>query len=94
MFVIILSYQKDISEVDKYLIPHREFLEQGYQKNYFLTSGPQNPRTGGIIISLLKDKKQLEELMAKDPFQIHGIASYELIEFSPVKFHQNLADLV
>ncbi len=94
MFVIMLSYQKDISEVDKFLIAHREFLEQGYQKNYFLASGPQNPRIGGVIISLLKDKKQLEELMAKDPFQIHGIASYELIEFSPVKFHQNLADLV
>ena len=94
MFVIMGSYQKDISEVDKYLIAHREFLEQGYQKNYFLASGPQNPRIGGVIISLLKDKKQLEELMAKDPFQIHGIATYTLIEFTPVKYHQNLADLV
>ncbi|NDH68525.1 MAG: BMP family ABC transporter substrate-binding protein, partial [Gammaproteobacteria bacterium] len=40
------------------------------------------------------DKKQLEELMANDPFQIHGIATYTLIEFTPVKYHQNLADLV
>lgn len=87
MFIIQLTYKVSIKEVDKYLIRHREFLDIGYQKNYFIASGPKNPRTGGVILSQLKDRAQLESFLKNDPFFIHGIADYEITEFSPVKFH-------
>ncbi len=87
MFVILVNYLKPIEEVDKYLLEHREFLEHGYQENYFIASGPQNPRIGGIILSQLKDKKYLEKILAEDPFRRERIASYTIIEFEPVKYH-------
>jgi len=87
MFIIQLTYKASIEEVDKYLVSHREFLDIGYHKNYFIASGPQNPRTGGIILSSLKDRTELEKFLKDDPFFIHGIAEYEIIEFLPVKFH-------
>lgn len=78
---------KDLQEVDKYLIQHREYLELGYQKGYLIASGPQNPRTGGVLLSQLKDRKILDDFLAHDPFSIHGIGKYEVIEFTPVKYH-------
>jgi uncharacterized protein YciI len=94
MFVIMMHYNEPLEVVDKYLAEHRSFLEIGYQNNYFIVSGPQNPRTGGIIISQLKDKEQLEKILQQDPFHVHGIADYELIEFSPVKYHKDFSKFV
>jgi uncharacterized protein YciI len=91
MFVILLKYIKPIEMVDQYLVEHRDFLEKGYQQNYFVVSGPRNPREGGVIISQLKDRVQLESILKQDPFSLHGIAEYEVIEFNPVKFHKDFA---
>lgn len=89
MFIVNLVYKKPLLEVDHYLVAHREFLEQGYQKDYLVASGPKNPRTGGILISCLKDRETLENFLKDDPFSIHGIADYEIIEFDPVKYHSD-----
>lgn len=94
MFVIQLHYKVAIEKVDEYLIEHRNFLEAGYQKNYFIVSGPKNPRTGGVILSQLKDRAQLEKILSEDPFSIHGIADYEIMEFTPVKFHADFVKFI
>jgi uncharacterized protein YciI len=94
MFIVDLKYKVAIEKVDQYLIEHRSFLEAGYQKNYFMASGPKNPRTGGIILSPLKDRTQLEKFLSEDPFSIHSIADYEITEFTPVKFHPDFTVFV
>lgn len=94
MFVILLSYQQPLEIVDQYLKAHRDFLEAGYQQNFFVVSGPRNPRTGGVIISQLSDRSQLEKILSQDPFCLQGIARYEIIEFDPVKYHSAFASLV
>lgn len=87
MFIITLTYKAPIEEVDKYLIEHRAFLDTGYQQNIFIASGPKQPRTGGIILSQLKNRIELEAFIKNDPFFINHIADVEITEFSPVKFH-------
>ncbi|MES2204213.1 MAG: YciI family protein [Pseudomonadota bacterium] len=94
MFVIQLHYKVAIETVDQYLIEHRNFLDEGYQKNYFIASGPKNPRTGGIILSQLKDRTQIEKILSEDPFSIHGVADYDIMEFTPVKFHADFVSFV
>ncbi len=94
MFVILLSYKKPIETVDQYLVEHRNFLDEGYQNNYLLASGPRNPRTGGVLISPLKDKTILDNFIKQDPFYIHEIANYEIIEFEPVKYHPQIKSLI
>lgn len=94
MFIIELTYKRPIEEIDQHLTAHRSFLEDGYQKNYFVASGPQQPRTGGIIISQLKNRSQLESILKQDPFQIHNLAEYKIIEFEPVKYHTNFASFI
>lgn len=91
MFLIKLTYTKPLDIIEKHLAAHRDFLEQWYQKDCFVVSGPQNPRVGGIIISQLKNRKQLDTILKNDPYQLHGVAEYEIIEFNPVKFHKDFA---
>lgn len=94
MFLIMLNYKKPIEMIDKYLLEHREFLDQGYKKNFFIASGPKNPRTGGVILSQLKDQHELEKIIHQDPFYLHDLADYEIIEFHPVKYHPEFSNFV
>jgi uncharacterized protein YciI len=94
MFIIKLSYKAAISEVDKYLQAHREFLDYYYKQGLLLLSGPMKPRTGGILIALTTDKPYLESILQQDPYYLAEIATYELIEFTPVKHRDELASLI
>lgn len=85
MFVILLTYKKPLSEVEKYLPDHRAYLDRHYAEGVFFCSGAQVPRTGGVILCRAADRAAAEALIAGDPFRIHGIADYEVVEFSPTK---------
>lgn len=80
--------------VDQYLTSHAAFLDQGYRNNYFIVSGKRNPRTGGVIISQLQDRSKLEAFLKNDPFYIHEIADYEIIEFIPGKNHPDFSQFI
>lgn len=83
MFIISLDYIKPITVVEEHLAAHREFLEEGFNKGYFLLAGRKNPRTGGIIISSSGDKALLEEFIKSDPFYLYQIAEFSITEFIP-----------
>ena len=94
MFIINIKYKVGIDIIDQYLAEHRAWLDKKYAEGKLLCSGPKNPRDGGVIIALGNDKLAVENLMQEDPFQIHGVSEYSLIEFNPVKFHPNIQDLI
>lgn len=94
MFIIKLTYHAPIAEVDKYLQAHREFLDYYYKQDFFLASGPIQPRTGGIIIAITNDREELEKVMVKDPFYLAEIASHEIIEFHPVLYRDEIKHLI
>ena len=50
MFIAILTYKKPLSEVDRFLQAHREYLAKHYAAGDFIASGPQTPRVGGVIM--------------------------------------------
>ncbi len=94
IFVVTLKYIKPLTEIEKYLPKHREFLNSYYKEGAFLVSGPQVPRTGGVIVSSLTCKSKLKEILAKDPFFIHAIASYDITEFRPTKCHETFSQCI
>ena len=89
-----MTYKKPLEIVDKYLALHRAFLDEGYKNNFFVASGPRNPRTGGVIISQLTSREQLENILKHDPFKTNDVADYEFIEFSPAKYHANFISFI
>ncbi|WP_405567043.1 YciI family protein [Polaribacter sp. Asnod6-C07] len=85
MFIINLTYKTELDKVDEHINDHIEFLNAQYELGNFLVSGRKIPRTGGIILSKVKNKLELEKIIDKDPFKINNLADYELTEFIPSK---------
>lgn len=86
MFIAILTYKKPLSEVDRFLAAHREYLAKHYAAGDFIASGPQTPRIGGVIMMKADSREVVDAIIAEDPFHINGIASYQIVEFTPTMF--------
>lgn len=86
MFILNLTYEKPITEVEKFLPTHIDYLNQNYEAKNFICSGRKNPRTGGIILCNSSTKENVEQLIKNDPFFKEKIARYEIIEFIPSKY--------
>jgi len=83
MFVVLLTYQKPLAEIDRLMKEHVRFLQQQYDAGLFVASGRQVPRTGGVILASGTDKATLEAIMTRDPFVRESAARFEVIEFTP-----------
>lgn len=94
MFIVLLTYQKSLENVDAHLARHREFLERNYAEGTFLLSGRKEPREGGFILARCPSLQELKEVLSQDPFNIHGIATYSITEVIPSKSSPELASLV
>ena len=83
MFIVSLNYKCGLKEIDKHLDDHVAYLKQEYANGSFIASGRKIPRTGGIILSCVKSRDELELILAQDPFIKAGIAEYDITEFFP-----------
>lgn len=83
MFIVILTYRKPLEEVDRFLQAHREYLAEHYAARDFIASGPQTPRLGGVIMARAENRAALDSIISQDPFNINGIADYQVVEFTP-----------
>lgn len=90
MFIAILTYKKPLSEVDRFLTAHREYLAKHYATRDFIASGPQNPRVGGVIMMKADSRAMIDAIIAEDPFHVNGIADYQIVEFTPTMFANDL----
>lgn len=86
MFIAILTYKKPLEEVDRFLQEHRNFLAVNYAAGNLITSGPRVPRIGGVIVLKTGDRHTADSILANDPFNINGIADYQIVEFTPTMF--------
>jgi len=86
LFIVILRYNVPLEKIDAFRSAHLDFLNNYYSKDIFITSGPQVPRNGGIIVAKSANKQTLQKILANDPFAINNLASYEVIEFTPSKW--------
>ncbi|EAR53856.1 hypothetical protein SKA34_04415 [Photobacterium sp. SKA34] len=94
MFIVSLTYISEMSEVDKYLEDHIEYLNKYYELGIFIASGRKVPRTGGIILAQAENRSELETILNNDPFKIYNLANYEITEFVPSKTSPELAFLI
>ena len=94
MFIAILTYKKPIEEVDRFLQAHRGYLAEHYAAGDFIASGPQTPRVGGVIMIKADNREAVDSIIVQDPFNINGIADYQIVEFTPTMFAEsNLSDI-
>jgi uncharacterized protein YciI len=91
MFVIQLHYIKPLEQVDLHVGAHRVWLERHYASGHFLLSGRKQPRTGGVILALAKERADIDAILAQDPFALAGVAEYAVTEFIPAMAAERLA---
>ncbi|MFF8731369.1 YciI family protein [Streptomyces sp. NPDC015171] len=85
MFVLELTYTAPLDAVDAVLQDHVAWLEEQYEKGFFLASGRKNPRDGGVILAVAEDRARVDALVASDPFVVAGVCAYRVIEFLATK---------
>ena len=83
MFIVLMTYICELDKVDTLLSEHVAYLEKQYAKGNFIASGRKVPRTGGVILSKLRTRKALKDVLNQDPFKINNLAEYEIVEFIP-----------
>ncbi|ACE92743.1 YciI-related domain-containing protein [Rhizobium phaseoli] len=81
MFILSLTYRKSNDEADKHMEPHMAWVKEGYAKGWFLASGRKVPRTGGVILAI-GERAAIQAYVAADPFTVHGVAEYDIIELA------------
>lgn len=94
MFIISLTYKVSIEKVEEKLNDHVQYLKEQYALGNFQASGRKVPRTGGVILSQIKNKNKLEEVLANDPFHKNDLADYTITEFIPSMTSDELACLL
>ncbi|MFC4786340.1 YciI family protein [Nocardioides sp. MAHUQ-72] len=85
VFVVLLTYTAPLVQVDDLLDAHRTWLDQRYAEGRFLASGPQVPRSGGLILARARSREAMLDVVGTDPFFRAGVASYEIVQFVPTR---------
>ena len=94
MFVVVLDYLVPLHVIDQHLAAHRAHLAAQYAAGKLVVSGPQAPRSGGVIVARCGDRAEVEAMMQSDPFIREGVASYRVIEFVARASCAQLAELL
>jgi uncharacterized protein YciI len=81
MFIVELIYTADLAQIDAHMPAHVKFLKRYYAAGNFLVSGRKIPRDGGIIVAVGTSRREIEAIMAEDPFCARGLADVRIIEF-------------
>ena len=90
-FLVMINYTVPLEKIDSILPQHRKFLQDGYDNKILLFSGPKNPRSGGVVVARAVSIDVIKDFFNHDPYFINNCATYDFIEFNPVK-HQDFLD--
>jgi len=82
MIVVSLSYKVPLDVVEFHIPAHLEWLDECYSRGLFVASGRKSPRTGGILLSTA-DLDEVRAAVERDPFNINGVAEFDIEEFVP-----------
>ena len=92
MFLILLEYKQPLDAIERCVIAHREHLERQYAAGRLLISGPQVPRTGGVLIARGETRADIEAMMQSDPFTTADLIDYRIVEFRVTAAQPRLGD--
>lgn len=80
MFLVSLTYQVPMEQVEPAMDEHMAFVDRHYATGMFLASGRKVPRTGGVILARAENRAALEAVLAEDPFWRLQLARFEITE--------------
>lgn len=94
MFIVSLTYKKELSEVEKYFDAHMAYVKKYYAQGNFMVSGRKVPRTGGVILVKASTREEVDQIVKEDPFYSADVADFDVIEFIPSTTAKGLETLL
>lgn len=85
MFIAVTTYTTPLPPDDPDLPAHGAYLDECYRRGQLVASGPQDPRTGGVLVLRGTDRARAEAVLAGDPLVRAGRVTYRLIAFTAAR---------
>ena len=83
MFHVLKStYQQSPDVIERTRPAHLAWLQDEIDKGRLILAGRQADQSGGLLITADMDDDEAENVIASDPYQRGGVASYERITFN------------
>ncbi len=94
MYILFINPTKSPEELKSVFPAHREFLDSYCRAGKFILTGGLTSRPAGVVLANVGSGDELQAMLAEDPFVREQVAEYEVIEFKPSWYHENLASLI
>lgn len=82
VFLITLQYIKPHFAIAQYFPKHKVYLDKYVNKGCFICSGTKKMNTGEFILCKASSRKEVQRIVAEDPFDEYQLAVYEIVEYN------------
>jgi uncharacterized protein YciI len=90
LFIVSLKYKVPLAKIEEFFPAHIAYAERFHAEGKYIISGRREPRVGGILVAANCTLDEIKEIVANDPYNINGIADFEIIDFIPTRIWDKL----
>jgi uncharacterized protein YciI len=80
--VLTSTYLQPPDIIDRTRPAHLEFLEAETAAGRLILAGRQESQAGGVLITADISAEDADDLIARDPYELAGVASYTRLSFN------------
>lgn len=91
MYVINLTYNKPMNEVNALFDVHIAWVQKYLFKGIFIAAGSKSPRNGGVILVKNISREELDQILIEDPYQ--QVADYSVLNVDVTLVNDNFSEL-
>lgn len=81
--VLKSTYLFPAEVIEKVRPAHKEYLQGELDAGRIVLAGPLDDFSGGVLITGDITAEQADEIVARDPYTLEGVARYERSSFNP-----------
>lgn len=82
LYAITLTYARPQPEAAAHLDSHRQWLVDETRAGRILAAGPLESGAGGFVLAFAAARGEIDAMIRRDPFHVHGVATFEIQAFS------------
>jgi len=94
MYILFINFTKSLQDIQPVFPAHLEFIDAHIKTGKFILSGGLTGKPSGVVLANINNGDELKALLAEDPCVLEQVAEYEIIEFTPSRYHESLASLI
>lgn len=90
MFVVVLEFKVDRSEIAPLMPVHSQWLQRGFDDGVFALTGSIAPGIGGMILAHHLTRDELRARLDQDPLVSEGKVSVAISEVKPSRVDERM----